>query len=466
MATRQPAQTLHLTSANLKTFTARAGPEYVYDDQLKGFAIRTRGKVDPKGWTWAFLYYHRGERKQVQVTLGKFAALTPEQARKAATKYADARRVPGADLWDAGKTDREAREAARAAKKAAMEAEAARPTFQHLWDRYWLAEGQHKKAAHSYKQLWKSHLSPAFASMKVADLTREGVEDFKAERAKTPGACNRAMALLSVMLSRAVTYGWRKGCSPENPVKGTARYPERQVDFHFDAEALGRIIEAAETYADRTKKREKVTRGAPPVSPRSEAPGLAILMLIHTGARAGEVTSAHWGQFADLPDGRLLWVVESTNTKSGKPVTRALNADLSRRLREWMPKSLEIGAARKVVELSAPKWVFPQAANPERPTVRLAQAWSDICAVAGVKGRIHDLRHSVATHMRRRGKSLPDIQQQLGHATIHTTMRYAHHMPEGVIENGDAVGEIMRDALAAARSKSKATVTSLEPRNA
>jgi len=335
----------------------------------------------------------------------------------------------------------------------------------YLWDRYWTAEGQHKKASHSYAQLWKSHLKPFFGEAKVAALTREMVEDFKASRAATPGACNRALALLSVMLSRAVSYGWRKGCSPENPAKGVTRYPENQVDFHFTAEELGRILQAADGYQARTVQREKVTRGAPPVMPRGEAPGLAVLMLAHTGARAGEVLAAHWGQLSDLPDGRLLWVVESSNTKSGKPVTRALSGDLSAKLREWRPKSMAISARAPVVELGAPKWIFPQGDHPERPMRRLTKAWADITATAGVKGRIHDLRHSVATHMRRRGKSLSDIQQQLGHASLHTTTRYAHHMPEGVIENGDLVGDIARDAIAAAQARPAATVRTLKTPN-
>jgi len=464
MAKLKAVQSLHLTSSALKGFEAVPGVEYAWDTHLAGFGIRTRGKVDPKGWSWVIKYRHRGERKPVQVTLGKYRALTPEEARKAAKRYSEAACVPGADLWDAGKADREARSAAKVAAQEAAAAEAARPTVQQLWDRYWTAEGQHKKAARSYKQLWNAHLLPSFGAGKVADLTREMIEDFKAARSETPGACNRALALLSVMLSRAVLYGWRKGCSPENPVKGVARYPENQIDFHFTAEELGRILEAAESHTSRTMVRDVVTRGAPPVKDRSEAPGLAIMMLIHTGARVGEVMGAHWGQFSELPDGRLLWVVESSNTKSGKPVTRALNSVLSKRLKEWQPKALAMMAEGKVVELGAPKWVFPQEGQPERHTVRLTKAWAEICAVAGVKGRVHDLRHSVATHMRRRGKSLPDIQQQLGHATIHTTMRYAHHMPEGVIENGDLVGEIARDARVAASARSAASVTKLEPR--
>ena len=465
MAKPQAAVSLHLTSTGLRGFAAPPGVETVWDIQLPGFGLRTRGKATEAGWSWVFKYRHRAEGKPKRITLGRFRALTPDEARKAAKRYGEAARVPGADLWDKDREERETRQAANEEAKRAAASDAAMPTVAYLWDRYLVAEGQHKKAAHSYKQLWRSHLQPFFGATKVADLTREMVEDFTASRAATPGAANRALALLSVMLSRAVSYGWRKGCSPENPAKGVARNPEHKVDFHFTAEEFGRILMAAETYAERTVVRETVTRGSPPVNDRSEAPGLAILLLAGTGARAGEVLGAHEDQFSVLPDNRLLWGVESTNTKSGKPVTRVLSSDLSKRLLAWMPKARAIREAATVVALGTPRWLFPQLDNPERHINRLEKAWNDILDAAGLKGarrgRIHDLRHSVATHMRRRGKSLSDIQQQLGHASLHTTTRYAHHMPEGVIENGDLVGDIGRDAIAAAKAQASATVTAL-----
>lgn len=51
--------------------------------------------------------------------------------------------------------------------------------------------------------------------------------------------------------------------------------------------------------------------------------------------------------------------------------------------------------------------------------------------IAGIHGyTIHDHRHTAAVHMARSGMPLNLVQQQLGHANISQTMRYAQFHPE------------------------------------
>ena len=53
------------------------------------------------------------------------------------------------------------------------------------------------------------------------------------------------------------------------------------------------------------------------------------------------------------------------------------------------------------------------------------------CKLAGIHGyTIHDHRHTAAVHLARMGMPLNLLQQQLGHATIAMTMRYASLHPD------------------------------------
>ncbi len=47
----------------------------------------------------------------------------------------------------------------------------------------------------------------------------------------------------------------------------------------------------------------------------------------------------------------------------------------------------------------------------------------------GLNGRLHDLRHTFASHLVMNGAPLPVVQEFLGHANITTTMVYSHLAP-------------------------------------
>ncbi len=94
------------------------------------------------------------------------------------------------------------------------------------------------------------------------------------------------------------------------------------------------------------------------------------------------------------------------------------------------------------------QWVFP--GRDGRPREDLKYSWRRICKAAGITGlRIHDLRHSYASHLVSAGFSLPVIGALLGHSQPGTTFRYAHLLDDPLRQATERVGAIISGAPSA-----------------
>ena len=70
----------------------------------------------------------------------------------------------------------------------------------------------------------------------------------------------------------------------------------------------------------------------------------------------------------------------------------------------------------------------------------IKKCFKTVCKLAGVENlRFLDLRHTGATRMVAAGVPLPVVKQILNHASIQTTMRYAHTMREQEISAVEAL---------------------------
>ena len=61
--------------------------------------------------------------------------------------------------------------------------------------------------------------------------------------------------------------------------------------------------------------------------------------------------------------------------------------------------------------------------------------------------RIHDLRHTFASHGVAMGQGLPIIGKLLGHSQSQTTARYAHLAADPAIEVADKISERLATSL-------------------
>jgi integrase len=225
------------------------------------------------------------------------------------------------------------------------------------------------------------------------------------------------------MFSVTVEWGWRS----DNPAHGVPRFHEDRRERWLQVEDLQRFTQALDAYPD-----------------QNAADALRLLML--TGARASEVTQSEWPQF-DLQRGT--WTKPSHHTKQKRIEYTPLSEPAIQLLKRMRP-SVATGL------------LFLDANG--KPRVSLRWHWMQVCKAAGLvethvrkskRGtitryqptvRIHDLRHSYASHLVSAGVSLHVVGRLLGHTQPQTTARYAHLQDSVLRDATNRFGEIFRTA--------------------
>jgi integrase len=137
-----------------------------------------------------------------------------------------------------------------------------------------------------------------------------------------------------------------------------------------------------------------------------------VLLLLNTGLRFGEATRL---RHRDLNLKDRLITVGGEGAKSGR--TRVI------------PMNLEAHRILSAVKGHLDDYVFP--GNDGKRLTTIKTSWRALLKAAEIKGfRIHDLRHSFASRVKRGGADLYTVQRLLGHSSPLMTQRYAHLQPD------------------------------------
>lgn len=165
---------------------------------------------------------------------------------------------------------------------------------------------------------------------------------------------------------------------------------DNQVENYLDEEQLQRLLGVLRTDKNRTVC-------------------MILMFLMSTGARAGEAMTATWKNIN--VDSRV-WKVDAVRSKSKRTRSIPLNDSAL-----WVLSQLDTQGKSE--------YLFPSPVS-KKPFVAITTQWYRICRKAGIKIRIHDLRHGFASMLVSNGRSLYEVQQILGHSDPKVTMRYAH----------------------------------------
>jgi integrase len=138
----------------------------------------------------------------------------------------------------------------------------------------------------------------------------------------------------------------------------------------------------------------------------------AVRLQLLTGARIGEVLAARW---ADVDLERGVRTKPSRHTKQKRTEHVPLSAPALVLLADWRAASPPDGT-----------YLFPGDA-PGKPLQDIKNFWRGVVKAAALPGyRLHDNRHTHASHLVSSGLSLEIVGRLLGHTNPLTTKRYAH----------------------------------------
>lgn len=397
---------------------------FIWDSELRGFGL----VVQPSGIKSFVVQYRNAAGRTRRMALGRYGALTVEQARNLARTELF-RVASGEDPM--------------ANKKAYREA----PTLDDLFDRYFEEHvGAHNAAStrKDVEAMLRTHLRPRVGSIKAGDFGRADAAKLHTALKATPRRANHVLAILSKVLSLAEVWGARPLNS--NPCRSIARYPEVQRKRFLNADEIARLGQAlveAETLGLPWQIKADGSKHLPPEAERRtllswQTVG-AVRLLLLTGARLGEVLGLRWSDI-DMAAG----TIALPDRKGGERVPHPAGADA-------------LAAIAALPREKTAIFLFPRDDDRKQHVSKeaLESAWARLRWRAGIDDvRLHDLRHTVGTYASQAGVSSFIVRDLLRHSNITMTGRYANFDADPVRGVANSVGSRIARGLAASPSKS------------
>ena len=254
----------------------------------------------------------------------------------------------------------------------------------------------------------RRRILPAFGSTPLDRITRNQVLRWFDDYSETaPGGANRTLDLLGQILNYAIACGHIEA----NPARGVKRNRSAVLTRFLSGAEVRRLHHALD---------EQSGKGP---GARQQADIIRLLLL--TGCRKSEILRLRRREV----HGDTLVLDDS---KTG-PRKVPLNAQ-ARGIIERQPRGESA-------------FVFPSPRDAVHPRAHL-KLWYAVRRNAEIEDvRLHDLRHTFASHAVMNGVPVPVVARLLGHANVTMTLRYAHLADREIEAAAERIGSAMAHVI-------------------
>lgn len=373
---------MRLTQKAIMAIAATGKDHFVWDSQLPGFGIR----VSPTGRK-TFVVQYRFRNRTQRVSIGRAHLTSLNEARR------NAKIILG-NIETGNNPARDVRVFRQS------------PSLYEIYMRF---IDEHVKARlkpstqSNYMHVMSTYVLPRIGHLKISQISHSDIIELHTALRHTPYQANRAVLVLSKIFNLCEQWGLREHGS--NPCRHVEKYKEKSRHRFLTKTEIKRLWQTLD---------EEAETGA-----TSHYAISAYKLLILTGCRLGEIQKLKWSQ---VQGNR----VEFPDSKTGY---------------KRLPFNSE---AMRILEAITKQPDNPYVICGEKPgsyIVNLQKSWRRIRQKASLPDvRIHDLRHTFASHAVMNGTPLAVVSKLLGHSKIGTTMRYAHLADRELMKASDAIG--------------------------
>jgi len=360
-----------------------------HDTQAKGLLLRVSSAGSK---TFYFYRWIKSSGKPERITLGRFPAMTVEQARSKSAQL-NASVENGENPNDPLKHQK------------------TEPLLLELFEDF-IIHKRNKKGEHlsaktvlEYRKSFNGYLEP-WAKRKLSKITAPEMSTLHMKLGKDrPTTANRTMALVSSLFNFGIL---ERSYTVSNPADKIKKYPENERDRFLYPDELPRFFNALAN-EDNPDMRD------------------FFLLSLLTGVRKSNILAMRWDNInLDRGEWRII-----TKGNSAQTVTLS-------------PEAIEILSERH--QSANSEWIFPGTGKTGH-LVEPKKGWSRLLEHAGLADlRIHDLRRTLGSWQAKTGASLLTIGKSLNHKSTQSTAIYARLDLEPVRESVNRATTAMLNA--------------------